>query len=91
MFISAFSAVHAVLMTLQHAEETIPDGVIQKIEYTKAGKRIDLDSGGHAVFPGDVLFNEPTPIDLKIGDRVSKNGTASSIISTASAFAGHAG
>jgi hypothetical protein len=72
-FFSAPFAAHGVLMTGQFLNDEIPAGRIDAISgYTKIGPKLRLDSGQEAVFPGQVLFQQAKPVEIKVGDRVEK-------------------
>ena len=70
---SAFFAAHGVLMTMQIVDVEIPPGRIEAIDrQTKSGPRLRLDNGHEVVFSSSALFEQPTPVELAVGDRVEK-------------------
>jgi hypothetical protein len=85
-FFSACFAAHGVLMTGQFLNDDIPAGKIEAITgHTKTGPKLRLDTGREAVFSDQVLFQQPKPVELRVGDLVEKrrvsfvyvvNGTA---------------
>ena len=83
---SGFFATHGLLMTRRLLNDEVPPGRIESIlGRTKAGPRLRLDNGQEDVFLDVVLFQQPQPVHLAVGDHVEKqrgslvyvvNGTA---------------
>jgi hypothetical protein len=72
-FYSAFDAAHGILTTVQILNDEIPAGRIVAITgHSKVGPEIRLDSGREAVFFNQALYQQPRPIELKVGDQVEK-------------------
>ena len=85
-FFSTIFAAHGVLMTGQFLDDRIPAGtVVAVLGTTKTGPRLRLDNGEEVVFSNQVLFQQPNPVVIAVGDHVEKrrdsfayvvNGTA---------------